>query len=460
MKLFTIMGVLLLLLPFNSNAYEEQNKATITPSLYISFETGQIVKGRYKGETFSHLWLGNIIGRGGLKVAPRDWLTLLCDLEGRVWYNTWPASKKTDKKQILGSYYSFYLNQAQGIFSFLQDKPIRMEFALGMFPYKYNPEVRDLGEFLFRSGTYPVYLINNFDFPMARLTGFRAGFDFDLPWELAGNNFNIHCDLMLLTERDMLPYHDFSFASIVNVNAFNLIEVGGGLNFAHLWPVDEDITTPKSYLNIMNLDTISVDSTGWPTEIDTSYYTFKGTKMMFRTTIDPVFFLRGRDGFIGDFFGKHGLKFYGELAIIGLDDYPAFDQTNQFGYTDIKERMPKMLGVTIPCWKLLDIFALELEHFSCPYPNNYEFAKLDGLPVPFKVIPNTEYDSATYAEDNYKFAAYMKKSIGDNVSFIVQVSRDHQRWECNSGHWLNYDWEEIFVKWDQWSWHFKTEFKF
>ena len=53
-----------------------------------------------------------------------------------------------------------------------------MDLAVGYFPYKYNPEARNLGEYLFRSGTYPVYLTNDYDFPLARVAGLRYGLNF------------------------------------------------------------------------------------------------------------------------------------------------------------------------------------------------------------------------------------------------------------------------------------------
>lgn len=34
---------------------------------------------------------------------------------------------------------------------------------MGYFPYKFNPDATNLGEFLFRTGTYPLYLISNFN---------------------------------------------------------------------------------------------------------------------------------------------------------------------------------------------------------------------------------------------------------------------------------------------------------
>ena len=132
---------------------------------YIDFEMGQIVKGRFQDKQYSHLWLENIHGRLGLQYRPYDWLAMRCGAELRVWYNTFPGSAQSDWSNGMAKYFSTYLHEAQGIFTLLDNESLSMDLAIGYFPYKYNPEARDLGEYLFRSGTYPAFLVNSFDMP-------------------------------------------------------------------------------------------------------------------------------------------------------------------------------------------------------------------------------------------------------------------------------------------------------
>lgn len=429
-----------------------------TPEIYIGFHTGQYVRARYRpfngqNQTLSHLWIGDMIGRAGLKATPNEWLTLKAGIDARLWLNKWPTSQKQDHNGTISSNKDIYLHEAYGLFSFLNDWDHGgLEITLGQFPYKYNPDVRDLGEYLFRTGTYPIYIKNDFDFPLARLSGLRVGFDFDTPVKLFDHSVaGFHLDGLLLTEREMAPFHDFTLAFIGSVNAFKAVELGGGLSFAHLWSVDDSSTTPKSVYNSY------VDTTVG----DTGYYTFKGTKVMLRAALDPVFFLRGKEGFLSDFFGAEGLKFYTEMAFLGIEEYPADEVNNPYGYMSLKEKRPVLLGFTIPMWKVLDVFAVEFEHFDSPYPNSYNEIMAHNLPTPFQINQNDlVYDSTAYRNDRWKFCVYAKKNIGQHVGLIFQASRDHQGWETDPLNWKNRDYEEAFVKWNEWSWHFKTEYRF
>ena len=457
-----IKGLLLLVLPFMVMAdISDDNQSKIFPSLYIAMETGQIVRGMYRDFTVDHLWLFNVIGRAGLTAVPKDWLTLNVGLEGRLWYNTWPEEFLSNSKMPLDPYYSFYLHEAHGIFSTPKDNPLVFDATVGFFPYKYNDQARDLGEYLFRGNIYPVYIASAFDFAMIRLAGSKLSLHYTSPNIILDKNlFSANANVLLLTEWETRPFYDFSFAGLLNVNVLEALTIGAGINLSRIFPVDEEKTTPKEPSNVMKVDTLETDSTGWPTKLDTSYYTYAGTKVMFRSTIDPVFFLRGKEGFLGDLFGEHGLKIYGEIGIFGLENYEANEFTNLFGYTNIKDRMPKMFGFTLPMWKILDIFAVEFEHCSSPDPNDRYNAYINGVPTPVMPKLDAEYDTATFAKDSWKFAIYAKKSIGENVGFIFQAARDHQTWEGSGIHWQQWDFGDALVKWSEWAWHFKIEYLF
>lgn len=431
-------------------------KPKISPEINISFQSGQYVKSRYspfngQNQTLGHLWLGDMVGHIGLIATPEDWLKLKVSIDARIWLNKWPTSLKQDFNGTISYNKDVSLGEAYGLFSLLRDWPYGgLEVALGQFSYKYNPDVRDLGEYLFRTGTYPIYISNQFDFPMARLTGLRIGFNSSTRAQFAGGSLlGFNLDGLLLTEREMAPFNDFTLAFIGGVHAFKALDIGAGVSFAHLWSVNDSLTTPK------NVNNFFVEN-----ESDTGYYTFKGTKLMFRASIDPVFFLRGKEGFLGELFGKQGLKLYSEMAFIGLKSYPSHEINNPFGYDDIKRKRPIVLGFTIPMWKILDVLSVELEHFDCPYPNSTQKIMANNLPLPLNINPNDlVYDSTAYSKDSWKFCVYAKKNVGEHVGFIFQASRDHQGWETDPLNWKNRDYEDAFVKWNEWSWHFKTEYR-
>jgi len=48
-----------------------------------------------------------------------------------------------------------------------------LSLSAGIFPFKYNPDVRNLGEYLFRGPVSPGFLITAFDFQYATLSGFN-----------------------------------------------------------------------------------------------------------------------------------------------------------------------------------------------------------------------------------------------------------------------------------------------
>jgi hypothetical protein len=316
-----------------------------------------------------------------------------------------------------------------------------LSVTFGRFPYKYDPDAKNLGEYLFRSGTYPAYLINNFDLPFARLTGFK----------LSSNLFGIlHQDLMLTFETDVPPYYDASLSYIVNCDVGKYLNVGAGVEFAHLISVDESQTTPVS--------TRTRYTTG--TDTTSHYYTFRGTKLMGRMSFDPKPF------FPHSIFGKEDLKLYAEAAILGLESYPANDSINSnnsnhnniFGYDSLLNKIPVMIGFNIPAFKLLDVFSLEVEWYGSNYPNNYatELGKgnLQSLPLPdFYGRSDWEYVTA----DNWKWSVYMKKMfMNDHFGVILQLARDHMRVESLLDEAKFYDLEEALGQNRMWWWMIKV----
>lgn len=464
MRKILIVLSLFLLVPFIGGVQDLDAEKKISLDGAFTFEFGQIVKGRYgeqsDAQTYRHLWLDNICGALDLKGNPSDWLDLIVGFEGRMWYNTFPTEATLFQYGAHDIYYSFYLTQAQAKFSFLRDNPLNIDMAFGFFPYKYNPEGRVFGDYLFRTGTYPVFIINKFDSPLAKLGGLRLTLNY-------GNDLlSVRFDQLVISEREYRPLHDFTLASVVDVNIAKFIDIGVGVSFAHAIPVDKELVTPEKPENMIIQEKVVANDT----IIDTTfgYYTFKGTKLMFRGTIDPFATLREQSGFMGDLFGEFGGKLYMEVAMIGLKNYEKiilldsnYVNNNPWGYEELKERMPISWGVTLPCWKILDILAFEWEYFNCPYPNSYKRVYQFGNPLP--TIPSateTGYDKKVYEEEKLKWMIYMRKNFTEHFGAMLQMGRDNMRWEVNGAHGPNFDFEDALVKKGQWAWRFKTEFRF
>jgi len=458
--------------------------STITVSGSVQMGMGEVMKGMYRamrsgqGEqslswpvTVNHIWFGEPEATINLGFRPGERMKVLIGFEGNVFVNTFPSNLKSGLSSnggagVLPQYMAWRLHQAQGIISLLENGQMSLDLSLGVMPYKYNSDVRNLGEFLFRSGTYPFFLINDFNFPLARLSGAR------LNCKYGNDQVKVTFDQFILSERTMPPFYDISLVSIVGVNWRNIIDAGAGVDFDRIISVNGTLTTPE--------DAKYAISPG-----DTGHYTFKGTKLMARATIDPLGMVREDKGSIlNEFAGKNGGKIYGEIAIIGLKNYPASferpstdprDAQNQWGYTKISERMPWVVGFNIPMWKILDVCAFELEKYPAPYPNDYYQVFIgSGLPIPTwfhkhrqdsvdlgsgKIPYDRPYDSAVYNKRWY-WSLYMKKQIVEHFSLIGQISKDHARWDVNLGNKLNYDTEEITVKPGEWAWRFGMLFEF
>ena len=70
--------------------------------------------------------------------------------------------------------FSFYPDRAEGMYSFGDPQKPYLQVGFGYFPFRTSPDVKNLGEYLFRANTYPVYVMNNFNRPYSRLLGLRA----------------------------------------------------------------------------------------------------------------------------------------------------------------------------------------------------------------------------------------------------------------------------------------------
>jgi hypothetical protein len=437
--------------------YDTANHTKVVLSGMLELEGSEMTKARitFSGldSTVDHVWGNHLLGTLKFAAAPASYLNIRGSFEFRQYTFKTTFSSKYNLGDFL--YTDFFIREAQGIFSLFNRRSLSIDLAIGFMPFKYNPEARGLGEFLFKSGTYPFYLYTDFDRPFARLTGMRAGLNYD-------NNFlGAKLDLLALTERETRPFWDISFAAIGDVSLYKILDIGGGVDFAHAVAMDKGVTEPKD-LSTVYYYNYNADST----KADTSYYTFAGTKVMARGTIDPFGPFRHDEGFfLKELAGEDGGKIYGEISVIGLEDYPS-NPNNPHGYDKLAEKMPYMFGVSLPAWKIFDVLSLEFEHYPSRNPNSAANIIRDGFPLPWYTNVSTAYDtgaaagSATY-KPRWYWTLYMKKQIIKNFSIVCQIGRDHQRWEMPMNYQtFSYDYEEALVKYNEWGWRIKTIFNF
>jgi hypothetical protein len=403
---------------------------SVTFAGYGALQAGQLVRGYYNAvysqvnenrnnRLVQHQWIESIRSRlsgtfyKGPSVKVNLGIEFNCDFS--TIYNPGP-NPDNNKSMIPLTYYNdLLIHRADIEYGFLSSENSSLKLQLGYFPFKYNPQATNLGEYLFRSECYPNHIVNEFYFAETRLLGAVLG------GSLTGAAANLSGNLLLTSEMTY-PVQDFSLAGLVNADFLNdAFELGGGIQFQRLIPVDPHRTTPHTSKNTIAIDSVNQD---------TSFYTFSGTKVMARICFDikklaPMSFL-----------GDEDLNIYGECAILGLKNY------DTIYYDKISERMPVMFGFTVPTLKMLDLLALEAEYYTNPYFNNNRnqwypanIENDNNLPATPYIIPGQEDDvdgghgAVRTIHHRWKWSVFAKKKFGDNFQMVAQVARDHSRFQ-------------------------------
>lgn len=276
----------------------------------------------------------------------------------------------------------------------------------GYFPVKYNPDAMNLGEYLFRSNAYPALVSSGFETAdKVKLAGVHTGFN-----SHAGSG-NYKLDLFINTETEHFPTHDISLSFLGGYSTpKTFFDMSAGVSFFHLIAFDKKRLTPGKSNAYNTVATSYVDTASG----DTTNYTFRGTKLAGRFTIDP------KALFSSHILGKNDLKIYAEAAVLGVKNYPGW-------YQNLGERMPVMFGINLPAFKVLDVLSLEFEYYPNPYMNAYQFIWKSNSPIPY-FENNTGIDYTSdwnkKTDDDWKWSVYASKKIR-NVRISAQVASDH-----------------------------------
>jgi hypothetical protein len=356
-------------------------------------------------------------------------------IEGFTWHNTISTNNALMpvNKELMN--WTLYPHQIEGDYAFGNPGDFHGEFCAGLMPYKYNHDAWNLGEYLFRSGTYPGYLITNFDWTTARLTGFRLSTRSSGSW---------HNDFLLTINMELPPFHDGAISWLSDYSFANIITVGGGVSLCSILSAGDRFTTPINRDNMIIVsDTVNNTITS-----DTSYYTFKGIKAMARLSIDTKVLLP-KNG-IPSFFGREDCKLYAELAVLGVQNQGAC-------YDKLVERMPIMAGFNFPAFNFLDVISCQMEYYQSPYPNDYgnTFTYSQpgfAAPISYNDQQNPSPRLEQYKHDNWKWSVYVNKFFGPSKHFgiVGQAARDH--WRTMSTFEGNRDYGDALIKTRHWYW--------
>lgn len=417
-----------------------------------NIDIGQIMNGElYEGEESQ----GQFLSRTGVYLMQsatiNEKLDVTIGVGGLFWYSL-PADQNAAHTRLVK--FGPGVGQASGLYRFGDAKDPAATVQLGFFPHKYNPDAKNLGEYQFRSGTYPGYLWTG-GWAIINSAAYMAqGARVSVP--TLGKTLT-H-DFTLYMERDFEPTYDFSPSYLVNFKPNEIFDVGAGVTYAHGLSVKPSLTTPKSRANAyygdsalptsewgkvgldptdprvipdddprvgtkdpQGRDYVTISENGTIPNSKLSYYTFKGIKLTGRASFNLQSILQS------EMLNPQDLKLYGEIAVLGVQNYP-------FYYDKISERMPIMAGINLPTFKVFDILSVEVEYFKSRFQNNIQNVFRATLPTwrlpPDKTIENYQAfidTSKIETEDDIHWSVYGKKTIVEGLDLYVQVASDHMR---------------------------------
>jgi hypothetical protein len=445
MKKGYIQLFLLLTVVVGSYAGEELNISK-SMSGYASMEEGQIVLGTYPGQLngvprADHVWVQRMYA-GFVASALFNPLPIKANigLEMRM-SNEYPRKPRGDFGLTRRLYFYPYLTEADFIYHLGDAAKPLLSVTAGYFPIKYNQNSRNLGEYLFRSGTYPQTLTTDFDFAATRLAGVDVS---SSPVE------GLKLSLILNSNLEWTAVGDLNLSGLVTYNYQGIFEIGAGVSQSSIVSADPKATDGD--LSSADEDDMYLKPNG-----DTAAYTFRGTKAMAMVSFDPKKLIGS------DLFGKEDLKIYGEAAILGVKDYPASLGNKIDYYTDIMKRIPVMFGFNFPAFKFLDVLSIEGEWFGSLMPNDPYNGIFYNEPIPINVdtrLSNYIKDSIhqKYKDDNWKWSVYAKRTFAGHFQLFGQVASDHSRWYAQD--WTKAEWEEAFRNPKQFYYRFKVAYLF
>jgi hypothetical protein len=409
---------------------------------YAAIQLGQVERARYikiLGD-IDHNWIGSGFLNIAVKSRINGYLSVFGSLEAEYGYNTSPLGLVYDPTQGPPTRNIYFdIPNAKGIFSFGREGGVSLTVDIGRFEYKYDPEARNLGEYLFRTGTYPAYIQTTFDLPLARINGIGASLKI---------NDIVKEDLLVTTLTDLHPFTDFTITSITDVSIGRWLCLGAGIQLANLISPMPGQSALQDYKTNGYLKAPG----------DTAYYTYRGTKLMGRIMFDC------KQLFNAPFFGREDGKLYAEAALLGIESYPASDAIdkantpNVFGYDSIFQKIPVMMGFNIPTCKVLDVLSLEAEWYGCRYPDGYDNVVRYGLSVPDQPSNSPGYSRGDYVSDDWKWSVNASKTFFNKFSLIFQTARDHLRLRTQIQR--DQDYQESLVFPRHWYWMLKAKFYF
>jgi hypothetical protein len=291
---------------------------------------------------------------------------------------------------------------------------------LGTFSYKYNPDAKNLGEYLYRSGTYPGMLFTGEGWLLMNRAGnYSHGALYTLS-QFGGalkHNVSLFMETVYYPVGDFSPGYDFAYTS-------KWFELGGGAVWNHGLALRPSKLSPKDPSNTYRVitgktaggaDTVAagradmITAPATATDTADSYWTIRGVKLMARAALNLGQILPE------DRRGPEDLRIFVEMALLGVKDYPLY-------YEKKAERMPMMFGVNLPTFKLLDVLSVQGELYRSPYSDGTKFVR-EGFPI----WQTGTVDSSRTKTDDFKWSVHARKAVTPSFTVYAQAASDHFR---------------------------------
>jgi hypothetical protein len=309
-----------------------------------------------------------------------------------------------------------------------------LKLKTGVFGYKYNEDAKNLGEYMFRTWTYPVIIytggLSLVNSPRSQLSGLAA------LMQLGG----LKNDVLLTIQSDHVPVGALSLTDIVSWR-LGMLTLGAGIMLDNFYHPDKKALTPKPntpgdplegnrYLTVQGGDSLPANSrlayskyselknlgVLGPRDtviLDTGYYTFTGQKAMLRASLDFT-------GLLGDLpHSERDFGLYFEAILLGFKDYPTY-------YEKLSDRTVLMVGANFPTFGLLSKLSFEVEHCSYPFRQSTNDPNVVGNAVPNVLEPFYPAYQPVRGDD-WKWSLFAERRIGENFSVYAQVANDHYR---------------------------------
>jgi hypothetical protein len=404
----------------------------------------------YNGN-FIHAAAAQFLMRAGYKelLTQSDQLTLSIGLGMIERHNLGGANSAGGVATVVNP----YIVEANFRYAPWNDRSWKLEVSGGFLPYNYHPDAKNLGLYLLRGSVYPGFLLSGFDtkytLPLASILGLQFHHE-------AGS---FKQDLLFISETDLYPIYDISPAYLASYDFGGVLRIGAGINLYHYISIAPKLTSPSTPAPTGEPDDgvapvtdpakrvwIYVDTTGGIR--DTTYLSFKGTKVMAMASLDPKPIFGSPE-----VFGPEDLKIYGEVAVIGLNQSKAYKAI----YGGLAKRMPVMVGFNIPAFKLLDHLSLEVEYYKADFRDDLQ--RLQPSSAYFSSpLPVVSDSTENWKRDDFKWSLHASRTLG-NVKLTAQVANDHSR---PGGKLLNpaAEWEAIYITPKDWYWMAKIAFFF